>query len=53
MNQLVFPPRVIPVFAQRKTGTQTREPVRKNLCSWVPVFACRETGMTSVFELPR
>ena len=38
--------RVIPEWAQPMSGTHRHNPIRIDLSVWVPVFACRETGMT-------
>jgi hypothetical protein len=37
---------VIPVSAQRKTGTHTRDLVRRDLCLWVPDKRSALSGMT-------
>jgi hypothetical protein len=45
--------RVIPVSRHAKTGAHTREPVRRDLCLWVPDKRSALSEMTSVFQSPR
>ena len=49
---LATPLRVIPVSRNAKTGTHTRQPIRRDLCLWVPDSRFAPSGMTPVFQSP-
>jgi hypothetical protein len=46
----IEPTGVIPEILQGLSGTHEHSPIRIGSRVWVPVFACRETGMTRGVE---